>query len=115
MENLFIFLIAFFLIFVVLLGNYFLRRKRGELHKSKEISLVMYRYKLNPKKINYNVFCLICVLVNAFIIASVGTFVSALNIGYLWQLLFGFAFLFGFIYVIYGFIGIYMKRKEKKK
>ena len=114
MENLFVFLISFVIVFLIFLTMYFIRRAKGTLAYSKEAELLTARFNLNKKKLNFNSLGIIFSLVNSLIIATVGTLSSMLPLHYLWQLTFGFVLIMIMIYIIYGIIGRVLKRKEKE-
>ena len=114
MENLFIFLMSFTFIFIILLINYFIKMRKNELVFSKEINLLVARFKLNKKKLNYKGVGLILVLINSLIIATTGTFATMNDFSYIWQLAIGFALLMSLIYVSYALVGLCLKRKEDK-
>jgi len=114
MDNLFVFIVSFIIIFVVFIILYFIKRIRGKLATSKDVMLLTSRFKLNKKYLNYNVLGLVFALVNSLIISTTGTLVTMINYDYIWQLLIGFVLLMIFIYVIYGLIGLYLKRREDK-
>ena len=115
MENLYIFILSFTLVFLTMLVLYLKKRKRGQLVNSKEIKILIARFKLDKKKLNYEALGLILILVNSLIIATTGTLASAINLDYVWQLMIAFVVLMILIYSSYALIGLYLKRRENKK
>jgi len=113
MENLFVFLISYVVVFIVFLINYIIKKMRGTLGYSKETKLLIQKFKLDRKRLDYNSLGIIFALVNSLIIALVGTISSMIDMHYLWQLAIGFVLLMVMIYLIYGGIGLILKRREK--
>ena len=114
MENLFVFMVAFTFIFITFLINYVVKRQRNGLAHSKEVELLINRFKISRNNLNYNALGLIFVLVNSLIIAVTGTICTMVKLHYIWQLVIGFVLLMFLIYAFYGVIGMYLKRKEVK-
>ena len=54
-------------------------------------------------------------IMNAFIISFVATFITAIEIGTIWQMLIGFILLFGLIYSFYEIYGRHLVNQEKRK
>ena len=114
-EHLFIFVVSFTLIFLVMLVLYFIKRKKGELKTSNEMRILVARFKLDSKKINYNALGLFFVLINSLIVSVTGTIATANDMHYAWQLAVAFVLLMAFMISSYSLVGIYLKRKENKK
>jgi len=114
MENLFVFLISFTVVFLIFLINFIIKKTKGKLANTKEIELLTLKFKLNKKKLNYNALGIVFALVNSLIIASVGTVSSMVQMHYLWQLTIGFVLLMVMIYVIYGGIGLILKKRSEE-
>ena len=113
MENiiydLLFFLIVFLVVFVI---NYFSSVKK--IKKRKKIELVDYlvvRFKLSSRKIKARKMVLTISLINAFIISSVATCITMLDISFIWQFMIGFVLVFGLIYSLYEIYGRYLVRK----
>ncbi len=116
MEDLYFFLITFVLIFIILLINYYIRKKKGTLNNSREFIFLKTKFKLNKKELQEERLGLIFVLVNSFIISFTSTITTILKVDYIWQIAIGFLILMILIYLIYGLIGkiIIIKRKKVK-
>lgn len=80
----------------------------------REINDVVKRFKINKKKINYKKEIIFISLINSFIVSSVGTFVTALDIPNVLQLALGFVLLLALIYSLYEIYGRHLKRKTRK-
>ncbi|MDD4187311.1 MAG: hypothetical protein PHX04_00850 [Bacilli bacterium] len=114
MEDLMFFLITFVSIFIILLINYFVKKKRGTLKKSREFLLLKSKFKLSKKDFDEDKLGLVFVLVNSLIIAVTATITTILSDDYIWQIIIGFALLMILIYLIYGSIGKALVRNRKK-
>lgn len=115
MENLFIFLISFVVIFLIYFFVFYLYGlKKKKIKNSMQVELILTRQNLKKKDINEKVIGIIICLVDAFIISISGTVATCLNINYVWQILIGFAMLMGLIFSLYEIIGRIIKRKCKK-
>lgn len=115
MENLIVFTVSFVLIFIIYLVIYFVKRKKRQLYKMKEFTYLISKFNIDKSKLNYNKLGLIFVLVNSLIISITGTICTMVKLGYIWQFVIGFALLMAFIYIVYGFIGKILKKKELKE
>ena len=107
--DLLFFLIVFLVVFVI---NYFSSVKK--IKKRKKIELVDYlvvRFKLSSRKIKARKMVLTISLINAFIISSVATCITMLDISFIWQFMIGFVLVFGLIYSLYEIYGRYLVRK----
>ena len=103
------FLIVFLVIFVI---NYISSLKK--IKKKKKLELVDYlvtRFKLSPKKIKARKMVLTISLINAFIISSVATCITMLDISFIWQFMIGFVLVFALIYSLYEIYGRYLVNK----
>ena len=110
------YLIYFGVIFVLVFLFYFLlsnriKLKKGTYNKIGEINYLIKKFKLDPKKINYNVTANIVALINAFIIAFTCVAISIVEMKLVWQLLIGFVLLFALIYSIYEIYGRTLLKK----
>lgn len=114
MENLFVFMLAFVIILSVFLVIYFIKKRRHELGDSKEISLIVAKYQLRRKNLNYEALGLVFALINSLIIASVGTLISAIPLDSIWRFAIGFVLLMALLYISYHIVGLILKRKENK-
>lgn len=116
MEDLMFFLISFVVIFGILLINYFIKKKKGNLESSKEFLLLKSKFKLTKKDIDVEKLGLIFALVNSLIISITGTFTTMLDVDYIWQIAIGFVMLMILIYLSYGAVGkILLKRRKNGK
>ena len=115
MKHLLIFLLTFTIVFFVMLVIYLKKKRCGELKKSKEIMILVYRFRLNSKKINYDALSLVFVLINSLIIAITGTIATAIYLAFVWQMMIGFITLMILISSSYALVGVYLKRKETRK
>ena len=107
--DLLFFLIVFLVVFVI---NYLMSVKK--IKKRKKIELVDYlvvRFKLSSKKIKARKMVLTISLINAFIISSVATCITMLDISFIWQFMIGFVLVFALIYSLYEIYGRYLVRK----
>ena len=115
MQHLFVFLISFTFIFLFFITNLFIKKIRGTLGFSKDITMIINRYKLDKKKFNYEKISFVMALINSFIVAVVGTIASAINLDMVWQLVIAFVLLMILMYIMYTGVGRYLRRKENKK
>jgi len=114
MEDLFVFMASFIIIFIIYLIIYIFKRRKKELNKMKEFDILASRFNLKRKNMNTTRLGLIFVLVNSLIISLVGTFVTMIDVPLVWQLLMGFAGLMALIIIFYSLIGFILKKKEGK-
>ncbi len=110
------YLLYFGIIFTVVFLFYFLllnriKLKKKDFYKIGEINYLIKKFKLDPKKINYNVTANIIALINAFIIAFTCVAISIVEMKLVWQLLIGFVLLFSLIYSIYEIYGHILLKK----
>ena len=77
------------------------------------VYLVIFLVKL--KDINLKRLWPFIILANSLIISASGTICTMLDLGYVWQLLFGFGLLFVLIYLVYGLIGMILKKVIEKR
>ena len=103
------FLVVFLIVFVV---NYLTSVKK--IKKRKKLELVDYvvvRFKFSSKKIKARKMVLTISLINAFIISSVATCITMLDISFIWQFMIGFVLVFALIYSLYEIYGRYLVKK----
>ena len=115
-----VFIFCFFgvLFILIFLVTYFWNKRKVKKKKYDtigEMNYLLVKFKLNKKKINYLKEIKIISLINSFIIASVGTFVTCLDLPMFVQLLIGFVLLFALIYSLYEIYGRHLLKKEKEK
>lgn len=114
MEDLIFFLVTFVVIFLVYLTNYFIKRKKEILDKSKELDLLIYWFKLKRKELNSERLMLVFTLINSLIISGTATVCTVFDISYVWQIAIGFVMVLSLMYVSYGIIGKTLKKKRGK-
>jgi len=108
------FIVLYLIIFIV---NYVWNRRKVKKKKYDAIGEMNYliaKFKLNKKKINYKKEVLYISLINSFIISSVGTFVTCLDIMMILQLGIGFVMLFALIYSLYEIYGRHLEKKTRR-
>lgn len=126
-ESIYIFIILMIVIFLV---DYFIINKRKlELLKSNgitkkgkkkkvksigEIDYLVYKFKLDSKKINKERMIIWISIINSFIISIVSSIIMLMPFKLMWQMLIAFALLFGLIYSLYEIYGRHLKNKENK-
>ncbi len=115
MENLMFFLITFIIVFITLLINYYIKKKKGNLFQMRELEMLRIRFKLKSKDLNHESLGLIFALVNSLIIAFTATICTMLKLNYLWQMIIGFSLLMALIYIVYGILGLFIKYQKGKK
>lgn len=114
MEDLLFFVVTFTITFMVFLVNYFIKRKKDTLKESKEITLLVYWFKLKRKEINSDTLMLVFTLVNSLIISLTATVCTIYDINYIWQIAIGFVMVLSLMYLSYGIIGITIKKRRGK-
>ena len=114
MEDLFVFMVSFIIIFIVNIIIYIINRRKKKLNKMKELDILASRFNLSRKKLDANKLGLIFALVNSLIIALVGTFCTMIDVSMIYQLIIGFAALMALIIIFYSIIGFILKKKEGK-
>src|SRR5574344_1252695 len=109
--NLIMFLMAFLVVFIVIycLNLWLIKKKKKQ--EMVEISYLIRKFGLDRSKLNVRKMVLPVTLIDAFIIAFVGTFIMMLPIAFIWQFLIGFVLLFGLIYALFE---LYGRRLVKK-
>ncbi len=110
------YLIYFGIIFIIVFLFYFLLLNRIKLKKQNynkigEINYLIKKFKLDPKKINYQATANIVALINAFIISFTCVAITIFEMKLMWQLLIGFVLLFSLIYSIYEIYGRILVKK----
>ncbi len=105
------FLVLFIILFIVFYVLNLIKVKRKKYDSLKEINDVIKRFKIDKSKVNYRQEIKYVALINSFIIASVGTFITYLDIGIVFQLGIGFILLLALIYALYEIYGRFLKKK----
>ena len=88
-----------------------LKSKKIKNYEIMEINYLVGKFKLDKNKVLYKPVCLYCSLINGFIISGVVTIISNIKVKTMWQLLIGFALLFGLIYSVYEIYGRHLVKK----
>lgn len=114
-------LLEFLLVFLIIGIIYyiFFARKRKKYNK-KNISIELFYlinvYNIDPKKIDFKVFNILCSIINAFIIASVYIIVLYLVKRLIFQIVIGIVLLLLLIIICYGILGrVYIKKGKVLK
>lgn len=115
LETVLFFIFAF--IIVLLLHILIINRGRKTYKEGKkitEIHYLVYKYKLDMRKIKYNSLKWATTIANSLIVAFATTVVSIIN-GIVWQILIGFVLLVILILPTYEIIGRHFQKKGGKK
>lgn len=115
MKDLFVFVTCFVVVAIVYLVIFLVKLKKKDLANSKEVKYLCLKYKIKLKDINLKRLWPFIILANSLIISASGTLCTMLDFGYVWQLLFGFGLLFVLIYLVYGLIGMILKKVIEKR
>ena len=91
------------------------RSKSKQKNKTMEVSYLIMRFRLDPRKINHKKLALVTSITNSFIIAFVCTIISVIPVKLIWQMLIGFVLLFALIMLFYELIGIGCVKKGWRK
>ena len=100
MESLIVFIVSFVFVFVTYFIIYLIKYKKGTIKETKEVKFLCYKYGVKIKNMNFKWLWIVTVC-------------TSLKIGYVWQVLTGFGFLFIMIFLVYGALGKILIRKEK--
>ncbi len=114
LELLVFFIFSFLIIMAVYV--FIINRKRKVYQEGKntnEIHYLVYRFKLDMRKVNYNKLKWTVTIANSFIVAFSATVVSLID-GIGWQMLIGFIMLVLLIFSIYEIIGRTYAKKGGK-
>lgn len=118
MDNPTFILYFFILLFIIVfIANFMLNHRKVKKKKFDSIGEMNYlisKFKLNKKKINYKHEIFYISFINSFIISSVGTFVTCLDIMIILQLALGFILLFALIYSLYEIYGRHLLKKTRR-
>ena len=115
-----LFIVCFFIILFLLVFIINFIWNKGKVKKKKydsigEMNYLISKFKLDKKRIIYKKEILYISLINSFIISSVGTFVTCLDIMMILQLGLGFVLLFALIYSLYEIYGRHLVKKIRRK
>lgn len=109
------FAIMFLLIFIITycmnLNNY----KKRKYASIGELNYLLKKFNLDRKKLPVRKMLLVFSLIDAFIMAFTASFITALPVNTVFQMLIGFVLLFALIYALYEIYGRHLVKKYKKK
>ncbi len=117
-SPLFILLFFFTIFIIIFIFNYLMnyrKVKKNKLQNIGEMNYLIAKFKLDKNKINYKREILYISFLNSFIISSVGTFVTCLDLVIFLQLGLGFVLLFALIYALYEIYGRHLLKKTRRK
>ena len=107
--------IMFLLIFIITywmnLNNY----KKRKYTSIGELNYLLKKFNLDRKKLPVRKMLLVFSLLDAFIMAFTASFITALPVNTVFQMLIGFVLLFAIIYALYEIYGRHLVKKYKKK
>ena len=107
--------IMFLLIFIITywmnLNNY----KKRKYTSIGELNYLLKKFNLDRKKLPVRKMLLVFSLLDAFIMAFTASFITALPVNTVFQMLIGFVLLFAIIYALYEIYGTHLVKKYKKK
>ena len=115
LEDLWLFLLCFFLVLIVY-EIFIVRRAKAKKVKKQpiEVRYLITRYHLNMRKIDYPQLLQIVALVSSFDISFI-VFVVAMLDSYLWQIVAVFVLVLPVIILSYHFVGVFYKKKGMTK
>ena len=109
------FAIMFLLIFIITywmnLNNY----KKRKYTSIGDLNYLLKKFNLDRKKLPVRKMLLVFSLLDAFIMAFTASFITALPVNTVFQMLIGFVLLFALIYALYEIYGRHLVKKYKKK
>ena len=107
--------IMFLLIFIITywmnLNNY----KKRKYTSIGELNYLLKKFHLDRKRLPVRKMLLVFSLIDAFIMAFTASFITALPVNTVFQMLIGFVLLFALIYALYEIYGRHLVKKYKKK
>jgi len=115
MKYLIIFVTGFLIVYLFSAILLILRRKK--MHKYETSVQILYlkgRYKLDTNKVKMHKFIHVLGILNALIIAGTTTIISLFDNLFI-KLLTGFLIVLILIFLVYGLIGLWIKKKGKMK
>ena len=109
------FAIMFLLIFIITycmnLNNY----KKRKYTSIGELNYLLKKFNLDRKKLPVRKMLLVFSLIDAFIMAFTASFITALPVNTVFQMLIGFFLLFALIYALYEIYGRHLVKKGYQK
>ena len=109
------FAVMFLLIFII---TYFMNLnnfKKRKYTSIGELNYLLKKFNLDRKKLPVRKMLLVFSLLDALIMAFTASFITALPINTIFQMLVGFVLLFALIYSLYEIYGRHLENKYKKK
>ena len=108
------FVVLFLIVFIAIYIHNLRKVKKKKCDSIGELNYVIKKFKLEKKRINYKKEILYVSFMDSFIIASVGTFVTSLEIAIFLQLGLGFLLLLALIYSLYEIYGRHLANKLRR-
>lgn len=108
------FVVLFLLVFVAIYVHNLRKVKKKKQDTIGELNYVIKKFKLDKKKINYKKEIRVVALLDSLIIASVGTFVTSLEIAIFLQLGLGFILMLALIYALFEIYGRHLVNKLRR-
>lgn len=109
------FAIMFLLIFIITYGMNLNNYKKRKYTSIGELNYLLKKFNLDRKKLPVRKMLLVFSLLDAFIMAFTASFITALPVNTVFQMLIGFVLLFALIYALYEIYGRHLVKKYKKK
>ena len=108
------FVVLFLLVFVAIYVHNLRKVKKKKQDSIGELNYVVKKFKLDKKRINYKKEIRVVALLDSLIIASVGTFVTSLEIAIFLQLGLGFILMLALIYALFEIYGRHLVNKLRR-
>ena len=108
------FVVLFLLVFVAIYVHNLRKVKKKKQDMIGELNYVIKKFKLDKKRINYKKEIRVVALLDSLIIASVGTFVTSLEIAIFLQLGLGFILMLALIYALFEIYGRHLVNKLRR-
>ena len=108
------FVVLFLLVFVAIYVHNLRKVKKKKQDTIGELNYVIKKFKLDKKRINYKKEIRVVALLDSLIIASVGTFVTSLEIAIFLQLGLGFILMLALIYSLFEIYGRHLVNKLRR-
>ena len=107
-------MVLFLLVFVAIYVHNLRKVKKKKQDTIGELNYVIKKFKLDKKRINYKKEIRVVALLDSLIIASVGTFVTSLEIAIFLQLGLGFILMLALIYALFEIYGRHLVNKLRR-
>lgn len=108
------FVVLFLIVFIAIYTHNLRKVKKKKFDSIGELNYVIKKFKLDKNRINYKKEILYVSFMDSLIIASVGTFVTSLEIAIFLQLGLGFLLLLALIYSLYEIYGRHLVNKLRR-